>query len=84
MSDANSDPDGARIQTQPTQVQGLTEINEETSEERLVFSWTEMTAKEVTGGTQIISYNVQWDGGSAGAAWSHLAGFTSNFIGGQY
>jgi hypothetical protein len=65
-------------------VQGLTEINEETSEERLVFAWTEMNVKEVTGGTQIISYNVQWDGGSSGAVWTHLAGFTSNFIGGQY
>ena len=37
-----------------------------------------------TGGTGIISYNVQWDSGSSGAFWSNLAGFSSNYLAQQY
>lgn len=37
-----------------------------------------------TGGTTIISYNVQWDSGSNGAFWSNLAGFSSNYLATSY
>lgn len=48
------------------------------------FSWAELTTEEETGGTEIISYNVQWDSGSNGQQWSNLVGVTSNFIGYDY
>ncbi len=37
-----------------------------------------------TGGTSIISYNVQWDSGSSGSFWSNLAGFSSNYLAQTY
>lgn len=43
-----------------------------------------MLTPELTGGTDIISYNVQWDSSTSGVSWSSLAGYTSNFIGDEY
>jgi hypothetical protein len=62
----------------------LVENNDLTSEVQLVFNWSQMLSNDLTGGTQIISYNVQWDYGTNGEQWESLAGFTSNFIGDEY
>jgi hypothetical protein len=59
LSDANTD--GAHIQTEPKQVVGVTENNELTTTQKLVFSWPLLSTLEETGGTEILSYNVQWD-----------------------
>lgn len=64
LSEANID--GARIQTAPAQVLNLLEDNELTSEEQLVFRWSLLETEAETGGTEIISYNVQFDKGTNG------------------
>ena len=43
-----------------------------------------MLSAELTGGTDIISYEVQWDEGTNGVTLTSLAGLSSNFIGGEY
>lgn len=47
---------------------------------RITFTWSELVTEAETGGTNIISYNVQWDAGTDGASWSNLAGYSSNYI----
>jgi len=37
-----------------------------------------------TGGSGILSYNVQWDTGTDGRFWSNLAGFASNYLANEY
>lgn len=50
----------------------------------LVFDWSELVTQQETGGTEILSYNVQWDTGTDGRSWSNLAGYSSNFIASSY
>lgn len=82
LSEANTD--GARIQTAPAKIQDLVEDNSMTSEEQLVFRWSLLTTGSETGGTEIISYNVQYDRGTNSKTWFNLAGFVSNFIDSEY
>jgi len=82
LSEANTD--GARIQTAPAKIQDLVEDNSMTSEEQLVFRWSLLTTGSETGGTEIISYNVQYDRGTNSKTWYNLAGFVSNFIDSEY
>ncbi len=37
-----------------------------TNENQIGFNWTELTSSSETGGSEIISYNVQWDQGTNG------------------
>ena len=65
-------------------VQALTENNDLTSTLKLVFSWDALVTEEETGGTSIVSYNVQWDAGTNGQFWSNIVGYSSNFIETEY
>ena len=69
----------ARMQTTPSQVKGLNEINSETSEIQIKFTWDPLLTLEETGGSPIISYDVQWDAGYNGIVWYHLAGYSFDF-----
>lgn len=40
----------------------------------LHLDWTAMSTETAKGGSEITSYNVQWDAGTSGSAWTHLQG----------
>ena len=45
-----------------------------TSETQIDVAWTAPTTSTATGGASILSYNLQWDKGTAGAIWYDLIG----------
>ena len=49
----------------------------ETTPSTLDVEWTAMTTDAEQGGATVISYNVQWDAGTAGLDWQHLLGHGS-------
>ena len=55
----------APIQTEPKQVKNLVKLST-TSQANLDFKWDRLETLEETGGTEILSYNVQWDVGTKG------------------
>jgi len=55
----------APIQTEPKQVKNLVKLST-TSQANLDFKWDRLVTLEETGGTEILSYNVQWDVGTKG------------------
>ena len=61
-------------------MKGIVEINETTSESRIDFKWDPLVTHTETGGTPILSYNVQWDRGFSGIIFFDLAGYSSDFM----
>lgn len=52
-----------------------------TNEDQIEIDWASLTTNFETGGSPIISYNLQWDSGSSGATFTDLVGFTSHYLG---
>jgi hypothetical protein len=74
ISDVSSS--NAKIQTVPEQVQNLSELATTTSD-NIDFEWDALTTEEQTGGSEILSYQVQWDRGSDGSYFLNLAGYVA-------
>ena len=55
-----------------------------TSQKNIDFSWDRLTTNEETGGTSILSYNVQWDGGTSGYQFYNRVGYSATFDGDTY
>ena len=66
----------ARIQTVPQKVQNLVKLPT-TTQSNIDFQWDELVTLEETGGTEILSYHVEWDRGSAGLYFLNLAGYVA-------
>jgi hypothetical protein len=60
-------------------VYGLVEINAECSESQIKFTWSPLTSLVETGGTPILSYDIEWDQGFQGQVWKHLAGYSFDY-----
>ena len=60
----------------PEQVQNLSELATTTSD-NIDFEWDALTTEEQTGGSEILSYQVQWDRGSDGSYFLNLAGYVA-------
>lgn len=67
--------DGGVIQTEPAQV-GQPVRGDQTSYNQVHIKWDALVGDE-TGGSQITSYYLQWDAGTASASWVDLSGLTS-------
>jgi hypothetical protein len=76
ISEANSD--GARIQTEPGQMNAVTRVYD-TTETILHVSWTELLGDK-TGGAAIDSYHLQWDKASNELQWFDLIGQAGGFF----
>lgn len=50
-----------------------------TSQKNIDFQWDRLTTLEETGGTEILSYNVQWDAGSEGYTFLNRVGYSAIF-----
>ena len=50
-----------------------------TSQQNIDFSWDRLTTLEETGGTAILSYNVQWDVGTGGYQFLNLVGYSATY-----
>ena len=72
-SDINQD--GGVIQTEPAQV-SQPRRGDQTSYNQVHIEWDGLVGDE-TGGSQITSYYLQWDSGTAETEWSDLSGLTS-------
>ena len=73
----------AKIQTEPQQVKNLVKIST-TSQANIDFMWDPLETLEETGGTDILSYNVQWDSGTDGYQFLHLVGYAAIFMETEY
>lgn len=67
---------GATIMTVPVAM-GAPVEDAATSQAQIVLTWAELTSTVDIGGTAITSYEVYWDGGTAGASWAALRGYSS-------
>ena len=48
-----------------------------TSQKNIDFEWDRLTTLEETGGTNILSYNVQWDKGNDGYQFTNRVGYSA-------
>ncbi|CDW74138.1 pa14 multi-domain protein [Stylonychia lemnae] len=72
LSDPNTS--GAYIITEPLQMDIPTR-GTNTSPNRLDVRWTAISSSPQNGGVAVLSYNLQWDSGTNGGAWTNLLGF---------
>ena len=66
----------AKIQTEPQQVQNLVKLLT-TNQRNIDFQWDRLTTSVETGGTSILSYNVQWDLGTNGYTYVSRVGYSA-------
>jgi hypothetical protein len=53
---------------------------DQTDEQQIALTMTEITSTEDTGGSAIVSYSLEWDEGSLGLSYEALVGYDSNNI----
>lgn len=73
ISDANTDVNGAKIQTEPVDVKNVRR-GAGTSESQIQVDWDPLTTFADVRGPSIVSYHLQWDAGTSGAFWLDLIG----------
>lgn len=73
---ASSSPNaaGLLVQTVPDQMSTPTRVSTSTAT-RFDLSWTALVAPS-TGGSDILSYFLEWDSGSTGTSWSQIVGYS--------
>lgn len=49
-----------------------------TNESQIELEWNALTEHAETGGSEVTSYNLQWDAGQYGLEWTHLVGYESD------
>lgn len=76
-SDANTA--GAVARTKPTAMIAPTR-GEDTTELQVHVVWVTQTTDVQTGGTPILSYNLQWDEGTGNDVWVDLVGFPTDYL----
>jgi hypothetical protein len=76
ISDANTDPAGARIQTEPVAVRNVRR-GDETSEIQIQVNWDPLTVYNDVRGSDIISYHLQYDAETNGAFWIDIIGINA-------
>ena len=65
---------GVTVRIEPTKMGTVLNNAFETTTERVTVFWNELTTYDSRGGSQILSYNLQWDSGTSGAQWTDLVG----------
>ena len=72
---------GQQVQTAPLPQPADLAVNfDQTDEQQIALMMTEITLTEDTGGSAIVSYSLEWDGGSLGLSYEALVGYDSNNI----
>lgn len=52
----------------------------DTSEDQIQVNWNALTVSSDQGGSNILSYHLQWDSGSSGGTWDDLLGYPTNSL----
>ncbi len=70
---------GAVGKTKPAALSPVTR-GDETTEKQVQVLWSSQTTDAQTGGSPIVSYNLQWDEGTGNDVWTDLVGFPVNYL----
>lgn len=54
--------------------------NPTTNDRQMIVEWDPIDSYDDTGGSEVISYGLQWDNNSGGVTWSDLEGYMANII----
>ena len=81
LSDANSENPSLddKIEDVPDVIMTLAE-GTLTNESQIELEWDALTGHVEIGGSDVTSYNLQWDAGQHGLEWTHLVGFESDSL----
>lgn len=71
--------DGATVRTAPRFMNPPLR-NPTTNDKQMFVYWEPISSYEETGGSEIVSYGLQWDAGTSGVTWSDLEGYMVNMV----